>query len=39
MKKWIALLAVFVLLLSLAACGGRLRGPAPEKPVIYLYPE
>lgn len=39
MKKLIALLLVFVLLLALTACGGRLRGPAPEKPVIYLYPE
>ena len=44
MKKLIALLLVFVLLLSLAACGceetpARASEAAPEKPVIYLYPE
>ena len=46
MKKWIALLTAFVLLLDLAACEEEPpRAPeadptaAPEKPVIYLYPE
>ena len=48
MKKWIALLAIFVLLLSLAACTSEELpatvpeadpSAAPEKPVIYLYPE
>ena len=41
MKKWIALLLASCLLLSLAACGREENPPepAPEKPVIYLYPE
>ena len=37
MKKWTTMLLVSVLLLSLAACG--LQEAAPEKPVIYLYPQ
>lgn len=48
MKKWIALLVALVLLLSLAACTSEELpatvpeadpSAAPEKPVIYLYPE
>ena len=42
MKKWSVLLLTLVLLLSLAACEEeppRAPEAAPEKPVIYLYPE
>ena len=48
MKKLIALALVSILLISLAACGEKELPPraseappiaAPEKPVIYLYPE
>ena len=40
MKKIIALCLVVISLLALAACGeARVPEAAPEKPVIYLYPE
>ncbi len=38
MKKRFCLLALALLLLALAACGGR-DEPMSEKPVLYLYPE
>ena len=38
MKKRFCLLALVLLLLALAACGGR-DEPMSEKPVLYLYPE
>lgn len=38
MKKRFCLLALALLLLALAACGGR-DEPLSEKPVLYLYPE